>query len=76
MCRDNKIGVNHQICSGSFPLPNTKTVSHELTSMKYFAKIKSVYNQIEIDEKFKEITTLNTLIGLLRLTRLPFGIKT
>ena len=32
--------------------------------------------QIEIDDKFKEITTLNTPMGLLRWSRLPFGIKT
>ena len=44
--------------------------------MKCFAKIdiKSAYNQIEIDEKFKEITKINTLIGLLRGTRLPFSV--
>ena len=46
--------------------------------MKHFAKIdlKSAYNQIEIDDNFKEITTLNTPMGLLRWSRLPCGIKT
>ena len=46
--------------------------------MKQFAKIdlKSAYNQIEIDDKFKEITTLNTPMELFRWSRLPFGIKT
>ena len=41
-----------------------------LTSIaKYFAKIdvNSAYNQIEIDKKFKEIPTIYSPIGLLRL---------
>ena len=41
-----------------------------------FCKNRSAYNLIEIDENFKEITPINTLKGLLRWTRLPFGIKT
>ena len=46
--------------------------------MKHFPKIdlKSAYNPIEIDDKFKEIIKLNTPIGLLRWSRLLFGIKT
>ena len=60
---DYKIGLNPQICSDLFPLPNIESASHELARIKCFAKIycKSAYNQIEIDEKFKEITTINTL---------------
>ena len=75
---DYKIGVNHQICSNSFPLPSIETASYELANMKHFAKIdlKSVYNQIEIDDKFKEITSLNTPMGLLRWSCLPLRIKT
>ena len=44
------------------------TDSHELVNVKHFAKIdlKSAYNQIEINDKFKEITSLNTPMGLLR----------
>ena len=68
ICFDYKIGVNPQICSDSFPLPSIETASHELANMKHFAKIDlmSAYNQIEIDDKLKEITTLNTPMGLLR----------
>ena len=44
---------------------------------KHFAKIdfKSAYNQIKIDNKFKEITTLNTPMELLRWSHFPFGIN-
>ena len=46
--------------------------------MILFAKIdlKSAYSLIKLEDKFKEITTLNTPIGLLRWSHLPFGIKT
>ena len=78
ICGDYKIDVNHQICSDSFLLPCIETASHELANIKHFAKIdlKSAYNQIEINDKFKEIITLNTPMGLLRWSHLPFGIKT
>lgn len=29
-----------------------------------------------MDGKFEEVTMINTLIGLLRRTRMPYGIKT
>ena len=78
ICGDCKIGVNHQICSNSFPFSRNETTSHELANVKHFAKtnLKSAYNQIEVDDKFKEITTLNISMGLLRWSHLPFGIQT
>ena len=47
ICGGNKIGVNHQICSNSCPLPSIETASHKLENMKHFAKIdlKSANNQ-------------------------------
>ena len=51
-----------------FSLPIIETESPELARMKYFAKIdlKFTYSQIKIDDNFKEITTINTSIALLR----------
>lgn len=45
--------------------------------MEHFAKIdlKAAYNQIEIDEKFKEVTMMNTPTVLLKWMHLPFGVK-
>ena len=78
LCIDHKIGVNPQISSDSFPLPSIEIASHEMANMKHFAKIdlKSAYNQIERDDKFKEIIAMKTPMGLLTWFRLPFGIKT
>ena len=66
------------VSSDSFPIPSIETAGHELANMKHFAKIdlKSAYNHIEIDDRFKEITTLNTPMGLWRCSCLPFGIQT
>ena len=71
-CGDYKIDINHLICLDLFPLLSIETASQELANIKHFAKIdlKLAYNQIKIDDKFKEITTLNTPMGLLRWSRL------
>ena len=46
--------------------------------MSVFTKIdlKTVYHQIPIDDNFKELTTINTPIGLLNWRRMPYRIKT
>ena len=53
------IEVNHKICSDSFPIPNIQSVLHALVGTKYFTKIylKLDYNLIQIDKKFKKVTT-------------------
>ena len=78
ICADYKIGVNQKICSDSYPIPNIENVFYKMARMKYFAKIdlKGAYHQIEMDKEAQEITIVNTPIGLLRWTCLPFGIKT
>lgn len=78
ICGDYKIGVNHKVCADSYPIPNVEVALHKLAGMKVFSKIdlKSAYHQIPIDENFKEVTTINTPIGLLRWKRMPYGIKT
>ena len=76
MCRLQNRG--QKICSDSYPIPNIETIFHKMAGMKYFAKIdlKGAYHQIELDKEAQEITKVNTPIGLLRWTCLPFRIKT
>ena len=78
ICADNKVGVNPKICNDSYPLPRIESAFTNLANMTHFAKIDltSAYNQIEMEESSREITTMNTPLGLVRWTRLPFGIKT
>ena len=57
---------------------NVETILHELSGTKYFTKIdlKSAFNQIRMDEKFKGVTTMNSSIFWPRRTRLPYRVKT
>ena len=59
-------------------MTNVETAFSALAGMQYFAKIDlaSAYNQLQLDKDSHTITTMNMPIGLLRWTRLPFGIKT
>ena len=78
ICADYKAGVNEQICSDSYPLPNVEVSLASLVGCRFFAKLDltSAYNQIKLDESSKEILTINTPLGLLRWTRMPYGVKT
>ena len=51
---------------------------HALVGMSVFTKIdlKTAYHQIPIDNNFKEVTTINTPIGLLKWEKMPYGVKT
>ena len=54
-----------------------ETASQELAIWNAIkTDFESADNQIVINDKFKEITSINTPIGLVRWTSLPFGLKT
>ena len=78
ICGDYKIGVNHKVCSDSYPIPNVEVALHILAGISVFIKIdlKTAYHQIPIDNNFKEVTTINTTIELLKWKRMPYRIKT
>ena len=61
-----------------YPIPNVEVAIHALACMSVFTKIdlKTAYYQIPIDNNFKEVTTINTPIGLLKWRKMPYGIKT
>jgi len=78
ICGDYKLGVNSRICCDSYPTPSIEMALNNLAGAKFFAKIdlKGAYHQIEMSPEARAITTINTPIGLLRWTCLPYGIKT
>ena len=57
--------------------PSLETVFAKLGNAKHFAKfhLKSAFWQLELDEKSKRITTINTTKGLYQFNRLPYGLK-
>ena len=73
-----KIGVNHKVCLDSYPLSNVEVVLHALAGISVFTKIdlKTAYYQMPIDNNFKEVTTINTPVGLLKWKSMSHGIKT
>ena len=78
ICEDYKIGVNHKVCSDSYPIPNVEVEIQTLAGMSVSTKIdlKTTYHQIPIDNNFKEVTTINTPLGILKWRKMPYGIKT
>ena len=76
ICGDYKIGINHKICSDSYPIPNVEVAIHALAGMSVFTKIdlKMAYDQIRINNNFK-VTMINTPIQLLKWRRMPYEIK-
>jgi hypothetical protein len=78
ICSDYKVGLNEKLCSDSYPIPRIETAFSAMAEMKVYAKfdLSGAYNQLVLDEESRELTTINTPLGLLRWTRLPYGVKT
>ena len=76
-CADFKVHVNDKIKTDSYPLPKIETIFAKLKNAKVFAKIdlRSAYWQIELDEKAKDLSIINTTKGLYRMNRLTMGMK-
>lgn len=77
MCVDFKIHVNNKIKTDAYPIPNIETIFAKLKNAKVFAKLdlSSAYWQIELDEKAKDLSIINTSKGLYRINRLQMGMK-
>ena len=69
--------LNKVILREHYPMRTVEDVVSDIQNAKMFSVLdaKSVYLQIEIDEKSSFLTTFNTPIGRFRWLRLPFGIK-
>ena len=68
ICGDCKIGINHKVCSDSYPISNVEVAFHALAGM--------ACHPTPIHNNFKEVTTINTPIGSLKWRRMPYGIET
>ena len=77
LCGDYKLTVN-QVCKvDSYPLPRIEDIYAELSGGQAFTKIdlSQAYSQIPIDDESQKFLTVNTHMGLYRVTRLPFGVS-
>ena len=77
ICGDYKVTLNQNVKVDTYPLPQIEDLLAQLAGGKTFSKLdmSHAYQQIELDENCKEMTTINTHKGLFVYNRLPFGIS-
>ena len=76
LCADYRLTVNPQIVPQRHPTPTPEEVFAGVQG-KVFARLdlRDAYLQQELEPDSKDITTVTTHIGRLRMNRLPFGIS-
>ena len=76
ICADFKRTVNLYVEPDTYPLPRIEEIFAKLTGGRRFSKLdlSQAYSQLPLDESSQAICTINTTKGLLRYTRLPFGV--
>jgi hypothetical protein len=77
VCADFKQTLNPNIEADTYPLPKIDELFAKLTGGKRFSKLdlSQAYMQLPLDAESQELCTVNTHKGLLRYTRLPFGVS-
>ena len=70
-CVDLKVHINGKVMDGDYQIPDLKTIFHNLHGASYFRKIdlSDAYYQIQLDEKAKDICTINASQGLFKMCR-------
>ena len=77
ICGDYKVTVNPAAKIDSYPLPKIDDLFTKIAGAKIFPKLDlaHAYQQLELTEDAKRLTTINTHKGLFQYNRLPFGIS-
>ncbi|KAA3673841.1 uncharacterized protein DEA37_0012248 [Paragonimus westermani] len=77
LCGDFSTGLNNALETHQYPLPIPEDLFARLNGGTVFSKIdlSDAYLQVEIEDKCKELLTINTHRGLYQYNRLPFGVK-
>ncbi|XP_045477956.1 uncharacterized protein K02A2.6-like [Harmonia axyridis] len=76
ICGDYSVTLNPNLEIDKFPLPRIEELFTKLQSGTIFTKIdlSSAFQQVELDDESKKLTTISTHRGLFFYNRLPFGI--
>ena len=76
LCGDYKVTINPVLLVDIHPIPKPQELFASLAGGVRFTKLdlSQAYQQMLLDEKSKELVTINTHKGLFRYTRLPFGV--
>ena len=77
ICADFSTGLNDALELHQYPLPLPEDIFTTLNGGQIFSQIDfaDAYLQVEVDNKSKELLTINTHRGLYQYNRLPFGVK-
>lgn len=78
ICGDYKVTINKFLVDFKYPLPRIEEIFASLQGGQLFSKLdlSNAYNQLELDDESQNLCTLSTHLGLFRVKRLPFGVKT
>lgn len=76
ICIDCKVTINRFMETEHYPLPKIEDIFAELSFARVFCVIdlRGAYQQIIVSEESREYLTMNTIFGLNRYLRLPFGV--
>ncbi|XP_037504865.1 uncharacterized protein K02A2.6-like [Rhipicephalus sanguineus] len=77
ICGDYRSTVNQAVKSNVYPLPTSKELFARLGRGRVFSKLDltQAYQQLLVDEETAELLTINTVQGLYKVCRLPFGVS-
>ncbi|XP_053690842.1 uncharacterized protein K02A2.6-like [Sabethes cyaneus] len=77
ICGDYSTGLNSALRSHQYPLPLPEDIFAKLANCKIFSQIdlSDAFLQVEVDEQFRHLLTINTHRGLYHYNRLPPGVK-
>ena len=76
ICGDYKLTVNKVSKIDYYPLPRIDELLASMAGGTLFSKLdlSHAYQQVQLDDKSQDFTTINTIKGLYKYTRVPFGI--
>ncbi|VDP39423.1 unnamed protein product [Echinostoma caproni] len=68
ICEDYRVTVNRYLKQSSYAIVEPEDILHQLHGSKFFSSLdfKDAFLQIPLDEKSRELTTINTPFGLFR----------
>lgn len=78
ICGDYKVTLNKYLVDFKYPLPRINEIFTALEGGELFSKLdmSNAYNQLILDDESQLLCAWSTHIGIMKMKRLPFGIKT
>ena len=75
MCSDFSQTINPVLVNDQYPFPTTDELFHRMSNTAFFGKydMRTAFEQLVIDERSRDMLTINTHLGLFRHKRLPYG---